>query len=46
MVRWPSGRRRLHPFEAHPGQIEGIDKHVDHPNRVALVDEIVEAFGQ
>ena len=28
------------------GQIERIDKCIDHPNRVALVNEIVEAFGQ
>ena len=46
MVRWPASRRRLNPFEAHLGQIERIDKHVDHANRVALVNEIIEAFGQ
>ena len=28
------------------GQIERIDKHVDHANRVVLVNEIIEAFGQ
>jgi len=46
MVRRPSGRRRVHPIEAHFRQIERIDKHVDHANRVAFVNEIIEAFGQ
>ena len=46
MVRWPTGCRWLDPFEAHFSQIERIDKHVDHANRVALVNEIIEAFGQ
>ena len=46
VVRWPTSRRRLHPFKAHLSQIERIDKHVDHANRVALVNEIIEAFGQ
>ena len=46
MVRRPAGRRRLNTIEAHLGQIERIDKHVDRANRVALVNEIIEAFGQ
>src|SRR5580704_17360660 len=46
MARWPTSRRRLHPLKAHLSQIECIDKHVDHANRVALVNEIIEAFGQ
>jgi hypothetical protein len=33
-------------LKAHLSQIERIDKHVDHANRVALVNEIIEAFGQ
>jgi hypothetical protein len=37
---------QLHPLKAHLGEIERIDKHVDHANRVALVNEIIEAFGQ
>jgi hypothetical protein len=24
----------------------GVDKHIDHANRIALVNEIIEAFGQ
>ena len=34
------------PFKAHLGQIERIDKHVNHANRVAIVNEVIEAFGQ
>ena len=32
--------------KAHLSQIESTDKHLDHANRVALVNEIIEAFGQ
>jgi hypothetical protein len=46
MVRRPTGCRRLHSFEAHLGQIERIDKHVDHANRIIFVNEIIEAFRQ
>jgi hypothetical protein len=46
MVRRPTSCRRLNPFEAHLGQIERFDKRIDHANRVALINEIVEAFGQ
>jgi len=46
VVRWPTSRRRLHPLKAHLSQIERIDKYVDHANRVALVNEIIEAFRQ
>jgi hypothetical protein len=34
------------PLKAHLSQMKRIDKHVDHANRVALVNEIIEAFGQ
>jgi hypothetical protein len=46
VVRWPTSRRRFHPLKAHRGQIERIDKHVDHANGVALINEIIKAFGQ
>jgi adenylate cyclase len=36
----------LNPFKGHLSQIERINKHVDHANRVALVNEIIEAFAQ
>jgi hypothetical protein len=45
MIRRTPRRRRVHPNETHLGQIERI-KHVDHANRVILVNEIIEAFGQ
>src|ERR1700685_2096311 len=35
MVRPPASCRRLNSIEAHLGQIESIDKHIDHPHRVA-----------
>src|SRR4029077_13323972 len=34
------------PLKAHLSQIKRIDKYVDHANAVALVNEIIEAFGQ
>jgi hypothetical protein len=33
------------PLEAHLGQIERVDKHVDHANRVTLGNEISKSFG-
>jgi hypothetical protein len=45
-VSWPTSRRRLNPFKAHLGQIKRTDKDIDHPNRVALVNEIIKAVGQ
>jgi len=44
MVRRPTSHRRLNPLEAQFGQIKRIYKHVDHSNRVALVNEIIKAF--
>lgn len=41
-----AGRRRVDTCKANLGQIQRIDKDVDHPNRIALVDEIIQAFGQ
>ncbi|OIM89189.1 hypothetical protein BLN97_40800 [Bradyrhizobium elkanii] len=45
-IRRPTRCCQLRSLKAHLGQIERIDKHVDHSNRVALVNEIIEAFGQ
>jgi transposase len=53
-VEFQKGRRvigrsplgcRLNPIEAQFGQIERSDKGVHCANRIALVDEIIEAFG-
>ena len=46
MVGRPTGRRRLHSVEPKLGQIEHIDEGVNHANRIALVNEIIAAFGQ
>jgi hypothetical protein len=46
MIRRALRRRRGCPIETHFRQIKRIDKHVDHANRVALVNEIIETFGQ
>src|SRR5579859_7839090 len=34
------------PLKSHLSQIERIDKHIDHANRVTLVNEIIKAFRQ
>ena len=39
-------RRRFHSPKAHLSQIESTDTHFDHADGVALVNEIIEAFGQ
>jgi hypothetical protein len=46
VIRRPTSRRRLNTLKTHPSQIERLDKRVDHLNRIALVNEIIEAFGQ
>jgi len=37
---------RRHAFEPEFGQIERIDERVQRANRIALIDPIIEAFGQ
>jgi hypothetical protein len=46
MVRRTTSCRRLYPFDAHLGQIERVDKRIDHANRIILVNEIIQALGQ
>ena len=46
MVRRSTSCRWLNPLETHLGQIERTDKHIDHPNGITLVNEIIETFGQ
>ena len=46
MVRGPTSCRWLDPLEPHLGQIQRIDEHIDNANRITLVNEIIEAFGQ
>src|SRR4030095_5312022 len=46
MIAWPSRRRGLDPREAKSAQIKRIDESIDRTNRIDLVDEVIEAFGQ
>ena len=46
MVRRSTSCRWLNPLETHLGQIERTDRHIDHPNGITLVNEIIETFGQ
>src|SRR4051794_34496687 len=46
MVRRSTSCRWLNPLKTHLGQIERTDKHIDHPNGITLVNEIIETFGQ
>jgi hypothetical protein len=36
----PSPRRRRHPGKPQGGKIQLVDEHLDHPNRVLLIDVI------
>jgi hypothetical protein len=44
MIRWSAGRLGIDPDEAELGQIEFVDKDVDHANRAVLADPIFQAF--
>ena len=46
MIRGPAGYLRLDALEPELAQIERIDERIDHANRIALVDPVIEAFGQ
>src|SRR5262249_42176337 len=44
MVRRPPGDLGLNPAEPKPSQIEPLDKDLDHPHRIILIDPIFQAF--
>src|SRR5215475_10296398 len=46
MIRWPPRRRWLDALKAQLGKIQGIDEGIDHANRIALVNPVIEAFRQ
>src|SRR5215813_13648811 len=46
MIGRPPRRRRLDPLKAQLGYIQGIDEGIDHANRIALVNPVIEAFRQ
>ena len=46
MVRRSTSCRCSTPSKLISAKIERTDKHIDHPNGITLVNEIIEAFGQ
>ena len=46
MIAWPSRRRRLDPGKAKSAQIKHIDEGINRPNRISIIDEVIEALGQ
>ena len=44
VIRRPAGRFGGDPIEPKPGQIEFLDKDVDHPNRIILADPVFQAL--
>jgi hypothetical protein len=46
MIGGPARCFRHNAFEPEPGQIERTDERIDRANRIALIDPIIEAFGQ
>jgi len=46
VVGRPARRGRLDAFEAEIGQIERVDKAINHTNGIALLDPLIEAFRQ
>src|SRR6516164_5278949 len=46
MIRGSPCRLRIDPAEIERTEIKRVDKHVNHPNRVVLVDPFIQAFGK
>jgi hypothetical protein len=46
MIGWTSGRFWNHTVKAHRPEIQLIDKHVDHPHRVAFSNVIIQILGK
>src|SRR5271167_1117299 len=46
MVRRPAGRLRIDPFKSNRAKIELVDKDVDDPNRIVLVNPVLQALGK
>ena len=44
MIRRPAGRLGSDPAKPQLGQVEFLDKDVDHPNRIVLADPVFQAF--
>jgi hypothetical protein len=41
MIGRTARRRRCNPAKTQPAQIQFIDKHIDHPNRVVVADPLL-----
>src|ERR1700675_1789052 len=46
MIGWTSGRFWNHTVKAQRPEIQLIDKHVDHPHRVVLSNEVIQILGK
>src|SRR5882724_5394472 len=46
MIRGSPCRLRIDPAEIERTEIKRVDKHVNHTNRVVLIDPIIQAFGK
>jgi len=46
MIGRPTRHRRLDALKAQFGNVQCIDESVDHANRIALVNPVIEAFRQ
>src|SRR5262249_11053603 len=46
MIRRPAGRRWIDPAKLELAKIELVDKNVDDPNRIVLVNPILQTFGK
>ena len=46
MIGRPPRHRRLDPVKAQLGKIQCIDEGIDHANRIAFVNPVIEAFRQ
>ena len=46
MIPGPAGDLGLNPAKPKLSQIEFVDKSIDHPNRIILIDPVFQAFGK
>src|SRR5262245_53560375 len=46
MIGGPARRQRLYTVKPKIGQIERLDEHIDHANRIALFNPVAKAFRQ
>src|SRR5438132_13012433 len=46
MIRRPAGRLRIDPVEPKPAEVEFVDKDVNDPNRIVLMNPVFQAIGK